>query len=142
VSVQRFSATLEARWVVVPLDARALWGEARPPVAGTVNGVPFRGRLMVYDGVTVLGLTNAFRARAGIGEGEMVEVVMERDDAPREVEEPPALTAALERDEEARAAFDALAFSHRREYAQWIAEAKREETRERRVRQTLERLRS
>ena len=66
---------------------------------------------------------------------------MERDDRPREVELPPALAAALAADARARAAFDALAFTHRREYAQWVAEAKRDETRARRVAQTLERLR-
>ena len=80
---ERFTATLEDRYVVVPLDARALWGEARPPVAGTVNGVPFRSRLAVYGGVTVLGLTNAFRAQAGIVQGDEVDVVIDRDDAPR-----------------------------------------------------------
>ena len=42
---ERFTAMLGERHVVVPLDVRALWGEARPPVAGTVNGVPFRSRL-------------------------------------------------------------------------------------------------
>ena len=138
---ERFTATLGERHVVVPLDARALWGEARPPVAGTVNGVPFRSRLMVYGGQTVLGLTNAFQAEAGIARGDEIEVVMDRDDAPREVEVPPALQAALDRDAEARAAFDALSFTHRREYATWIAEAKREETRDRRAAKAIEMLR-
>jgi hypothetical protein len=138
---ERFTAALADRYLVVPLDARALWGEARPPVAGTVNGVPFRSRLMVYGGQTVLGLTNAFRAEAGITQGDEVEVVIDRDDAPREVDLPDELRAALDADEIARAAFDALAFTHRREYANWIAEAKREETRARRAARAIELLR-
>jgi Bacteriocin-protection, YdeI or OmpD-Associated/Domain of unknown function (DUF1905) len=138
---ERFTATLGDRHVVVPLDARALWGEARPPVAGTINGVPFRSRLMVYGGQTVLGLTNAFRAQAGITAGDEVEVVIDRDDAPREVEVPDELRAALDGDEIARAAFDALSFTHRREYANWVAEAKREETRLRRAARAIEMLR-
>jgi hypothetical protein len=138
---ERFTATLGERHVVVPLDAKALWGEARPPVAGTVNGVPFRSRLMVYGGQTVLGLTNAFRAEAGLAEGDEVEVVIDRDDAPREVEIPPALQAALDGDAKAREAFDALSFTHRREYARWIAEAKREATRDRRAAKAIELLR-
>jgi len=125
----------------VPLDVRALWGEARPPVRGTVNGVPFRSRLAVYGGETMLGLTNAFRASAGIAEGDEVEVVIERDDAPREVEVPPALQAALEGDAIARAAYERLSFTHRREYANWIAEAKQEKTRSRRTERALEMLR-
>ena len=139
---ERFTATLEDRHLVVPLDARALWGEARPPVAGTVNGVPFRSRLMVYGGVTVLGLTNAFRAEAGLAPGDVVEVVIDRDDAPREVELPDELRAALDGDEGASAAFDALSFTHRREYAGWIAEAKRAQTRERRAAKAVELLRA
>ena len=97
---ERFTAILQERHVVVPLDVRALWGEARPPVAGTVNGVPFRSRLAVYGGETVLGLTNAFRAEARIAPGDEVEVVIERDDEPREVEVPPALQAALDADDD------------------------------------------
>jgi bifunctional DNA-binding transcriptional regulator/antitoxin component of YhaV-PrlF toxin-antitoxin module len=138
---ERFTATLGERHVVVPLDARALWGQARPPVAGTVNGFPFRSRLMVYGGQTVLGLTNAFRAEAGIAEGDEVEVVIDRDDGPREVEVPPALQAALDGDATVRAAFGALSFTHRREYATWIAGAKREATRERRAAKAVEMLR-
>ena len=83
--------------MIVPLDARALWGEARPPVAGTVNGLAFRSRLAVYGGQTILGLTNAFRAEAGISEGDEVEVVIDRDYAPREVEVSPLAVGRLSR---------------------------------------------
>jgi hypothetical protein len=62
---QRFTATLEERWIVVPLDARALWRAARPPVAGTVNGHAFRGRLAVYGGQTVLGSRTRSAPRPG-----------------------------------------------------------------------------
>ena len=138
---ERFTAILQERHVVVPLDVRALWGEARPPVRGTVNGAPFRSRLAVYGGETVLGLTNAFRAQAEIVAGDEVEVVIERDDEPREVEVPPALAARLGADEVARQAFEKLSFTHRREYANWIAEAKKDETRERRAGKAIEMLR-
>jgi bacteriocin resistance YdeI/OmpD-like protein/uncharacterized protein DUF1905 len=138
---ERFTGILQERHVVVPFDVRALWGEARPPVKGTVNGVEYRSRLSVYGGETMLGLTNAFRAQAGLAPGDTVEVVMERDDAPREVEIPPALQARLEADAVARDAFAKLSFTHRREYATWIAEAKREETRERRAGKAVEMLR-
>jgi hypothetical protein len=138
---ERFTATLQDRHLVVPLDARKLWGEARPPVAGTVNGVPFRSRLMVYGGQTVLGLTNAFREQARIAAGDKVEVVIDRDDVPREVDVPDELRRALDGDPTARAAFDALAFTHRREYAEWVGEAKREDTRLRRSAKALELLR-
>jgi uncharacterized protein YdeI (YjbR/CyaY-like superfamily) len=72
------------------------------------------------------------RAAAGIAPGDAVEVVLERDDAPRELEVPPELAAALA-EPGLRAAYDALAFTHRREYAEWVAEAKRPQTRARRA---------
>jgi uncharacterized protein YdeI (YjbR/CyaY-like superfamily) len=59
-----------------------------------------------------------------------------------EVEVPPALRQALDGDAEARAAYEQLSFTHRKEYAVWIAQAKREETRERRLGRALEMLRS
>ena len=138
----RFSAEFRDRGVVVPFDAKAEFGEARPPVAGTVNGTPFRSRLMVYGGVTYLGLRKDIRqAAGGIEDGDTVDVVLERDDAPREVDVPAALAAALAADPEAKAIFDALSFTHRREYAEWIAEAKREETRDKRLERAVSMLR-
>jgi hypothetical protein len=141
----RFSGTVEparggGHFVVVPFDVKAEFGEARPPVRGTVNGVALRTRLMVYGGVTYLGLRNDFLAETGLDLGDAVDVELERDDAPREVELPPELEAALA-DAQVRAAFEKLSFTHRREYAEWVAEAKRAETRERRVAQTVEKLR-
>ena len=129
------------RWIEIPFDARAEFGEARAPVAGTLNGTPFRGRLSVYGGRTYLGLRKEIREAAGIDVGDEVDVVLERDDAPREVEVPEALAQALAEDPEAKALFDSLAFTHRKEYATWIAEAKRDETASRRVRRALEMLR-
>jgi hypothetical protein len=138
----RFTARFGDRGVVVPFDAKAEFGGARAPVAGTVNGTPFRGRLMVYGGVTYLGLRREIRdAAGGISEGDEIEIDIERDDAPREVEVPPPLAEALAADAAAKAAFDGLSFTHRREYAEWIAGAKREETRARRVNRALEMLR-
>ena len=54
---------------------------------------------------------------------------------------PDALATALAKDSEARAAFERSAYTYRKEYARWIDEAKRDETRQRRVAETVERLR-
>src|SRR3954451_10261187 len=138
----RFRAKLGERGVEVPGNPRSEFGGARAPVAGTVNGAPFRGRLMVYGGVTYLGFRKEIRdAAGGIAEGDEVEVEIERDDAPREVEIPEALASALAADPDARRVFDGLAFTHRREYSQWIAEAKKEEPRARRTERAITMLR-
>jgi bifunctional DNA-binding transcriptional regulator/antitoxin component of YhaV-PrlF toxin-antitoxin module len=146
--VPRFTATLSesgrggGRWIEVPFDAKAEFGESRAPVAATINGVEYRSRLSVYGGKTYLGLRKEVREAAGIEVGDEVDVVLERDDAPREVELPAPLQEALDRDPEARAAYERLSFTHRKEYARWIAEAKRDETRERRVAKAIEMLRA
>ncbi len=91
-------------------------------------------------GEFIVGLNREVREGAGAQAGDTVELELELDTAPREVEVPEALATALAGDREAAAAFDALAFTHRKEYARWIEEAKRDETRERRVAQALQML--
>ena len=96
--------------------------------------------MRVYGGTTYLGLRKDVREAAGVSVGDELKVTMELDDEPREVEVPLALAAALAADDAARVAYEGLSFTHRKEYAQWIAEAKRPETRERRVRKAIEML--
>jgi bifunctional DNA-binding transcriptional regulator/antitoxin component of YhaV-PrlF toxin-antitoxin module len=145
VATQRFTAVLRkgdggGHTIEVPLDVRDVFGEARPPVRGTVNGTPFRTRVAVYGEKYYLGFNREIRDAAGIGDGDEVEIELERDDDPREVEIPAAFAEALAaggvRDE-----FEALSFTHRREYVRWIEGAKRDETRERRLAKAVEMLR-
>jgi Bacteriocin-protection, YdeI or OmpD-Associated/Domain of unknown function (DUF1905) len=112
-------------------------GAKTPPVRVTVNGHTFAGRIARRGGDSLIGFSRAVREAAGVTPGEEIEVEIALDDAPRKVDVPAELTAALDGDAEARRAFDALAFTHRKEYARWVAEAKRAETRERRVAETL-----
>jgi hypothetical protein len=143
----RFTATLSeagrggGRWIEVPFDSREVFGEARAPVHGTVNGTPFRSRLSVYGGVTYLGLRREIREAAGVDVGDELDVLIERDDVPREVDVPEALAEAFAAAPDAREIFDGLAFTHRREYATWIAEARRDDTRDRRVAKAIDMLR-
>jgi uncharacterized protein YdeI (YjbR/CyaY-like superfamily) len=72
---------------------------------------------------------------------DVVDVDLALATAPREVDVPEPLASALAEDSKASEAFERLAYTHRKEYARWIDEAKREETRRRRVAQALEMLR-
>lgn len=116
-------------------------GAKRFPVVASVNGHSWRTTVTRMGGEFLVGLNRAVREAAGAEVGDRVTITLELDTEPREVNVPEALAGALEDDPQARAAFEALAFTHRKEYARWIAEAKREETRERRVAQALEMLR-
>jgi uncharacterized protein YdeI (YjbR/CyaY-like superfamily) len=83
----------------------------------------------------------AASGRLGVAAGDAVVIELEADDQPRTVDPPPDLAGALAADPEARAAFDGLSFTHQREYSEWVAGAKRETTRRRRVDQAVQMLR-
>jgi hypothetical protein len=118
----------------LPFDPRAAFGRARAPVRVTVGEhEPFRTTVAVYGGVGWIGLRKAQLADMGLAVGDPVTMRVELDEEPREVEVPPELAAALAGDRDAAAAYEKLSYTHRREYARWIAEAKRSETRERRA---------
>ena len=143
--VESFEGTLEQHGsgtlLEVPFDVRAVFGKARAPVRGTVNGYPFRTTVATYGGRYFLGFRREIREAAGFEDGDKLAVVLELDDAPRTVEVPPELQAALAADAEARATFDGLSYTHRREYVEWVSGAKREETRRARVERAVGMLR-
>jgi hypothetical protein len=142
----RFEGVLEAAGgggcaVELPADVISALGGTRVRVNGTLNGVAFSSNTMpIGGGRACLGVHKATREAAGATFGHRVIVEMERDDAPRQLEIPPELAAALGADEAAQNSFDRLAFSHRREFATFVGEAKRPETRARRVAETLRQL--
>jgi hypothetical protein len=112
-------------------------------VKGSVGGVPYRSSLMpVGGGAYRLGVHKATREAAGAAFGDTVTVTVEPDEEPREVVVPDELRAALDADPVANAAWERLAPSHRREHANAVADAKKPETRARRVEKTLEALRA
>ena len=135
------SAEGERPVVELPFDPRERYGKARAPVRGTVAGAPFITTVAVYGGRYFLGFNAQIRDRVEIAIGDEVEVALELDDEPRTVEVPPLLAEALEGDADAKAAFDGLSYTHRREYAEWISEAKREHTRVRRAEKAVAMLR-
>jgi hypothetical protein len=144
--MHRFEAVLGADTgdrpaVVLPAEvAAALGGRARIPVAGTINGAPFRGSTMpMGDGRHCVGFRKDTRAEAGgVEMGDPVTIEIRRDDAPRTVEVPDDLGAALAAEPGLRAAFDAMSFTHRREWVEAVDHAKRPETRARRIAQAAD----
>jgi antitoxin component of MazEF toxin-antitoxin module len=125
---------------VPPKVIDVLGGKGRIPVTATFNGVPYRGSIVRMGGGAVLGVQKAIMAEAGVSVGDSLRIELTNDDAPREVELPGELAEALRRSRAARTAFEALSYSHRREYAQHVAEAKRPETRARRAERAIEQL--
>ncbi len=144
---QIFDAVLVAKgpkgaWthMAVPFDVERTFGsKARVPVAGTINGHPFRTSIMPNgDGTHYMAITKEMQAGAKARAGETVQVVMAVDTQTRTVEVPEDLTAALANHPELEKAFAAFAYSHRKEFVDWIIQAKRPETRARRIEKSLE----
>jgi hypothetical protein len=119
----------------IPLDIKAIYGVARPAVRMTVLGETHRTRVAVYGGQYVLGLWKAVLQKHGLRGGESLEVTLEPDTAPRTVTPPKDLAAVLKKNAAARAGWEAMSFTHKREWSQAIRDAKKPETREKRLAQ-------
>jgi hypothetical protein len=117
-------------------------GAKRFPVVATVNGYTWRTSVARMRGEFMVGLSREVREGAGVQAGDTVTLELSLDSEPRTVEVPPALAEALDDDPQAKAAFEGMAFTHRKEYARWIDEAKKEETRARRVAQAVQMIRT
>ena len=125
---------------VPPEEVERLGGDGRIPVRATFDGVDYRGSIVRMGEESVLGVLKQIREGLGKSPGDEVEVTVERDVEERDVEVPPDLARLLEANPAAREAFESLSYSHRREHAQHVAEAKQAETRDRRARKAIETL--
>ena len=142
----KFRATVElggktATGIEVPDDVVAALGPgSRPPVTVTVGGHSYSTTVARMGGRFLVPLSAENRTAAGVAAGDQVDVGIEPDTAPREVEVPADLTEALAGDDAARATFDGLSFTHRKEWVRWVEEAKKADTRATRLAKTVEAL--
>jgi hypothetical protein len=146
---QKFKAKLVAigpkgAWTILPIPlnvAEVFASKARVPVMGTMNGFPFRNSLMPEgDGTHRMMVGKELQAGAKARAGDVVSVVMKRDEEERSVETPPELATALKKNKQAAAFFAALSPSCKAEYAGWISSAKQAETRATRATKAVEML--
>jgi Bacteriocin-protection, YdeI or OmpD-Associated/Domain of unknown function (DUF1905) len=147
VTKKSFSAELErvgktATMLRVPFDVKESFGRARPPLKVTIRGHTWRTTPGVYGGESFIGVNHTVKAATGVDAGDRVRVTMELDTEQRTIEPPDDLKAALAAAPDARARFDRLSYTHRREYVEWVEGAKRADTRERRIAETVRRVRA
>ncbi len=129
--------------IVVPEQVVAELGAGkRPLVKVTINdSYSFVYTIAVMGGRHMIGFSAAHRSASGLSGGDEVQIELELETAPREVELPPELAAALAADPAAAAAFEKLSFTFRNEHARAISEAKAEETKQRRLEKVMAGLR-
>ena len=122
----------------VPFDVEKTFGtRGRVPVRGTLNGAPFRGSLFPMGGCHFMVVNRHLRAAAGVSGGETVPVQMERDTEERVITPPADLARALKANKEAQAIWDKLSYTHRREHVEHLEDAKKPETRRRRLEKSI-----
>jgi hypothetical protein len=141
--VETFEATIVVNdgggaWVEVPGEViAALGGGGRIPVLATFDGIAYRGSIASMGGCMALGILKSIRGELGKGDGDGVTVTVERDGGVRTVEVPADFAVALE-EAGLTEVFDGLSFSHRREHVNAINDAKKPETRVRRIAKAVE----
>jgi hypothetical protein len=122
-------------YLVVPFDSGREFGtRSQVRVKGTVDGHPYRSTLLpTGEGGHFLVVKSEIRKAIVKEAGESVRVTIEPDSKPRSVRTPKDLLKAIAGNSRARAAFQRMAYSHRKEYVEWVEQAKRSETREARI---------
>ena len=134
----RFRATLElngrtATGIEVPADVvTGLGSHRRPAVTVTINGYSYPSTIATMGGRPLIPVSAEARKGAGVAAGDEIDVDVVLDDKPRTVTVPDDLAAALDA-AGARAAFDAMSYSHQRAHVLAVEGAKAAQTRARRI---------
>src|SRR5258708_10026448 len=143
----KFRATIQldgktATGIPVPEEVVAALGPSkRPPVRVMIGDHTYRSTVASMGGEFKIPISAENRKIAGVAAGDEVEVDVELDTEPREVTAPPDLAEALEGDAEAKRFFEGLSTTHKKAYVTWVEGAKRAETRQRRVTESVVMLR-
>jgi hypothetical protein len=139
----KFKARIESEsgggaYVLFPYDTEKEFAtKGKVPVKATFDGVPYSGSLIKYGHPQhMLGVLKSIREQIGKGSGDTIDVELWQDEAPRVVEIPAAFKALMKK-EGVLPFFEALSYTHRKEYCRWITEAKREETRSARLEKSI-----
>ena len=127
-------------YFIVPVDFQAAFGRHRPPVRVTIRGHTFRTTPARYGSEYYLVLNRANREATRLERGERARLQIALDTDPRVVEPPEDLARSLAGAPNAKAVYEKLSFSHQKAYADWVGEAKRPETRQRRAAASVDRL--
>jgi bifunctional DNA-binding transcriptional regulator/antitoxin component of YhaV-PrlF toxin-antitoxin module len=129
--------------VLFPYDTQEEFGtKGKVPIHATFNGVPYTGSLIKYGFPQhTLHLPKEIREELGKAPGDTIDVVVWRDEAERVLEVPEPLLKLMKK-EGLLPFFESLSYTHRKEYCRWITDAKKEETRSRRIEKAVEMLKS
>ncbi len=129
-------------YIRLNFDPRIVFGKARAPVRVTLNGYTYRSTVAAMGGPPCVPLRRSHREAAGLTGGETLKVRLELDTEKREIKPPPDLVRALKGAPPAWERWRELSYTHQREYVEAIEEARKPETRARRVASAVETVRA
>ena len=140
--VDRFEGVGTWTYATVPLDCEKIFNQkSRIKVKATINSISFKTTLMPHgNGLHFMILNKEIRDKLKVTLGDQIEVKLEADTTPTEIIIPEDFQEVLYTNATANSFFEQLAPSHKKEYIAWISEAKKEETRQRRILQAVEKL--
>jgi hypothetical protein len=128
-------------FIPLTFDPKPVFGKVRAPVKVTVNGYTYRSTIAAMGGPPCIPLRKSNREAAGLEGGETLEVRLDLDTEKREVKPPADFVKALKAAPHAWERWRELSYSHQREYVEAIEEAKKPETRARRIANAVRMLR-
>ena len=145
---QEFTAELkkhpgmDATYVIIPFSVEEVYGtKGQVKVRAAIDGVPYRGSLANMGmGCHILGVTKKIRATIGKSPGNTVRILLEKDMEERTVEISKDLAELFGKNKKAKEFFETLSYTNRKEYVRWIETAKKQETRDTRLKSTIEKL--
>ena len=130
-------------FVYVPFDVEKEYGKKNMiPVKTTYDGEPYTGSIANMGDGQCLIILKAIREKIGKQVGDTVTVTVELDTTPRKIELPNELKALLNKNKAEKEFFNSLSFTNQKEYAKWITDAKREETKLARLESLLDKLKA
>src|SRR5262245_7651500 len=126
-----------------PFDVPTVFGtKARVPVRGTINGYPFRSSLCNMGSGHMMVVNKQMREGGKCKAGDLVEVVLQRDRDERVVEVPSEIKKVIASNKTAEKTWESLSFTHLKEWLRAIGEAKREETKQARIKKMMDALKA
>ena len=144
-STKTFTATIVRKegmcYIPLTFDPKTVFGKIRAPVKVTLNGYTFRSTIAAMGGPPFIPLRKSNQEAARLDGIDRLDVRLDLDTEPRVVTAPADLVRALK----AASAWDRwqkLSFSHQREHVEAIDEARKPETRVRRIERAVEMVRA
>lgn len=131
----------EASYIEIPFDVEEEFDAKRVKVKALFDGVEYRGSI-VKMGLPcyIIGVTKDIRNKISKTYGDIIKVVIEKDFEDRNIEVPEKLNVMFNDNKDACEFYESLSYSQKKKYVEWINSAKKEETFEKRIKETIKKL--